>query len=84
MALTPVSRGGDSIDVSSSDHSEVFDALYIGVTGDVEVTKTSGTKVTYPNVPVGWMPVSGTIIHTANTTATSIITEHFDPNAPTT
>ena len=73
MPQIAVSRGGDLIDVSAADHTEDFDSLYIGVSGDVQVTKWDDTKVVYSNVPVGWMPVVGKIVHSSGTGASGII-----------
>lgn len=50
-----------------------YNALYIGVTGDVVIKHTaSGTAVTYKNVPVGILPVAGVRVMAA-TTASEIV-----------
>ncbi len=78
MPMIPISRGGPAIDVSAADHTEDFDSLYIGVTGDVHITKFDGTDGPYLNVPVGWMPVAGSKVFNSGTDATGIILEKFN------
>ena len=49
-------------------------ALYIGVTGDVEVILADGgTAVVFKSVPVGILPVRAQIVKDALTTATDIL-----------
>lgn len=49
-------------------------ALYIGVTGDVEVVMADGgTAVVFKAVPVGILPVRAQIVKAALTTATNIL-----------
>lgn len=51
-----------------------FAALYIGVTGDVEILPfNSITPVVFKAVPVGMLPVSGQKVMATNTTATNIV-----------
>jgi hypothetical protein len=55
--------------------------LYIGVTGDLDVTLwgtdgTNGGRVTYENYPVGDFPRLVKTIHDATTTASSIVSEY--------
>lgn len=75
--MIPISRGGIAIDISVADHTINFDALYVGVSGNVKITKFNGDTVTYNDVPVGWMPVAGTKVFKAGTTATNLIQELF-------
>jgi len=52
----------------------VFDALYIGGSGDVVITNLAGNIATYTAVTGGqFFPVAGTRVMTA-TTATNIVT----------
>ena len=49
-------------------------ALYIGVTGDVEVVMADGgTAVVFKAVPVGILPVRAQIVKATLTTATNIL-----------
>ena len=51
-----------------------FDALYIGVAGNVAIRTMSGKVVTFTAVPVGSiLPVQGDRVMSTNTTATLII-----------
>lgn len=48
-------------------------ALYVGGTGDVEVTTLKGQTVTFTAVPAGqWVPVVCSEV-TSNTTATDVV-----------
>lgn len=56
------------------DAAEAFDALYVGVTGDIQVdTEGGNTAILFKSVPVGFFPVSVTKVYTANTTASQIL-----------
>lgn len=62
-----------AVAVAPNDSTVVaFDALYIGVTGNVVITDLVGNVATFSNVPVGWFPVSCVRVMAA-TTATSIL-----------
>ena len=67
------------VDVSAVNYTGDFDSLYIGVSGDVKIKKFNGDVVTYSNIPVGWMPVAGSIVYSSGTGASSIILENFRP-----
>lgn len=47
-------------------------ALYVGVSGDITCTM-AGTSVLFKSVPVGFAPISPTLIAATGTTATNII-----------
>lgn len=47
-------------------------AFYIGVTGNLVLTHEDGTSITYPNVPVGVLPIGAAAVESSGTTATSI------------
>lgn len=51
----------------------VFNALYVGTTGDVAVVTKEGTTVTFQNVPVGILPVAVTKVLSTGTTASDIV-----------
>jgi hypothetical protein len=59
----------------ASDVTLVDEALYIGVTGDVEVVPSGqDTSITFVAVPAGtFLPVVCTELKSAGTTATSIL-----------
>lgn len=60
----------------SNDLARKGAALYIGVTGDVEVHMAdddSDTAIVFKNVPVGFMPVQVDRVLATNTTATEIL-----------
>lgn len=60
--------------VTPHDSNElIFNALYIGVTGNVEVQDEDGNNTIFTNVPVGFFPVSGQKVRATGTTATGII-----------
>jgi hypothetical protein len=60
--------------VTKSDVTVVnFEALYIGVTGDVAVITKGGTTITFKNVPVGILPISCTKVLSTGTGASEII-----------
>jgi hypothetical protein len=48
-------------------------ALYIGVTGNVQVTMMDGTVVIFSNFPVGWQPIRVIKVWATNTTATNLV-----------
>jgi len=47
--------------------------LYVGTPGDVKVITIHGETVTFPNVPVGILPVRATRVYDTDTTATDIV-----------
>lgn len=48
--------------------------LYIGVTGNVEITQWDGTTVTMVGLAAGvWHPVYSLMVNSAGTTATSLL-----------
>lgn len=55
-----------------------FDALYIGVTGDVTIQHTvASTPVLFKAVPAGTiLPVKGQIVKATGTTATNLVWLH--------
>ena len=61
--------------VTPSDSTALsFRALWIGTTGNVAIKHNpSDSAVTYSNVPVGILPVSGGIVMSTNTTASNIV-----------
>ncbi len=48
-------------------------ALYIGVTGNVNVRMADGMTVLFSNVPVGVLPVQVDIVLSTSTTASTIV-----------
>ena len=55
-------------------NANVFDALWVGVTGDVAVQLADDSgSVTFTNVPVGWLPVNTSLVLSTGTTATGIV-----------
>jgi hypothetical protein len=72
---TASARNAVAVDASTAD--DVLPAgcrgLYIGVTGDVEVTLINSGVVVFTAAPVGILPVQATTVHTTNTTATDIV-----------
>lgn len=64
-----------AISVTPNDDNDIgpFRALYIGVTGDVEVMMAGDrTQITFLNVAVGWHPIQGVRVM-ETTTASEII-----------
>ena len=47
--------------------------IYVGTSGDMEVTTAGGEDVTLANLPVGWHPIRVSRIHATGTTATDIV-----------
>lgn len=72
---TASARNAVAVDASTAD--DVLPTgcrgLYIGTTGDVEVTLVNSGVVVFTAVAVGILPVQATTVHTANTTATDIV-----------
>jgi len=57
-----------------NENDNIYDALWIGVTGDVAVQLADdSSSVTFTNVPVGWLPVNTSLVLASGTTATGII-----------
>ena len=64
----------DAIAVTKSDTApNVYDALYIGGTGDVTVVTKAGTTVEFPGVPSGSILPIGVVKVKVATTATDIV-----------
>lgn len=63
------------VSVTTSDTNDnKYDALWIGIAGDVAVVPRSGNAaVTFKNVPIGWFSVSVDKVMSTNTTASEII-----------
>jgi len=60
--------------ITPSDTTEYkFDALYIGVSGDVTIEMLDGTSILFKSVPIGMFPVKGIGVDAIGTTATSIV-----------
>ena len=57
----------------TTDLSETTRAIYLGGTGDVQMTLHSGDIVTFSSMFVGWHPIRATRIWATDTTATNII-----------
>ncbi|PAP93999.1 spike base protein, RCAP_Rcc01079 family [Mesorhizobium wenxiniae] len=66
---------GDAAAVTVSDSTVVaFDAVYVGVTGNVAVRTVRGSTVTFVGVPAGSiLPVKCDRVMSTNTTATSLV-----------
>ena len=47
--------------------------LWIGNSGDVEVTDETGNSEVFENVPIGWLEVQAVQVNVAGTTATGIV-----------
>lgn len=47
--------------------------VFVGTSGNLAVTMTSGAVITYSNIPVGFHPISVTKVMATNTTASGII-----------
>lgn len=68
-----IARGGVAVTKHDTNENK-FDALYIGVTGDVAVvTKERSASVIFKAHPVGYMPVSVVKVLSTGTTATDIV-----------
>lgn len=70
--ITAPARGAVAITPGASPIFPAPRALYIGVTGDLEVVMLNGNVITFTNVPVGWFPISVSKV-TSGTTADGII-----------
>lgn len=59
----------------SADHSYVFDAIYVGVAGNISVTPDgAGPAVVFVGLPAGYiLRVQGKRVNSTNTTATSLV-----------
>jgi hypothetical protein len=63
-AVTP----SDSVDLPA-----VTTGLYVGTSGNIQVTMMDGVILTFANVPVGWHPIRVKRVWSTNTTASNII-----------
>lgn len=79
---TPASAGGPgaraevAVQSDTTDLTNYYDFLYVGVTGNIScipVRNSDDTPVVYNNVPVGWFPVRVRRILTTGTTADELI-----------
>lgn len=70
--ITAPARGAASITPGANPIVPNPRALYIGVSGDLEVVMLGGQAVTFTNVAVGWFPISVQKV-TAGTTCSGII-----------
>ena len=84
-AVTPSNAGnpGEPIGLLlaltySPDHFLPFDALYIGVTGDVVIKGVDGVNVTIKAAPVGVLNVPGWRVMATGTTATDIVAINYE------
>lgn len=67
-------QSAESVTPHNSNTIGPYRALWVGVTGDVEVIHVGDTDpVTYTNVPVGWYPWAVKVVRAANTTADEIV-----------
>lgn len=73
MSLS-VSENVLEVDVSAADQTLTPSAaIYVGVTGDLDVTLVGGTRDIFKNVPVGFLPLRVLTVHNAGTTATELL-----------
>lgn len=67
----------EAIAVTPSDNIPLVNgacrALYIGVTGDVNIITPNATTVLFKAVPVGILPVRAATVMSTSTTATNIV-----------
>jgi hypothetical protein len=55
-------------------YGEVATWIYVGVTGDVNITQWDGTTIVLPGLVAGvWHPVASLMVNSASTTASSIL-----------
>ena len=66
-------EGAFSITPGASALTKTTRALYVGVTGNVNLTTEKGETVLFKNVPVGILPIQVTHVLATNTTASEII-----------
>jgi hypothetical protein len=64
---------GVAVNLATTDFTGNFGAIWVGTTGNIQVTGLDGVNVTFDNVPVGWFKQSGTAIIRAGTTATNLV-----------
>ncbi len=63
-----------AITPADSDLSDIVQALYVGVTGDVRVTTVEDNDVTFQNVTGGsFLPIAVKRVWSTNTTASGIL-----------
>lgn len=79
-------RGAAAVTPSNTvDLSPYAKALYIGVAGDVTVipvTNDDASPVTFPNHPVGYMPVQVRRVMVTGTTALGIVALNVNQSVP--
>lgn len=57
----------------AQDLGETSRAIYVGGTGDVQVTLVSGDTLTFRSLLVGWHPIRVSRVWATGTTATDIV-----------
>ena len=61
------------LSLGSEDSYQTFEALYVGVTGHVNLVDRMGNIVLFSNVPVGVLEVPGFRVLATGTTATNMV-----------
>jgi hypothetical protein len=70
VAVTP----SDTVDVARPSGGGNYGCvLYVGVSGDLKVTPSSGSEIIFKNVSVGFFPVQVVRVWATGTAATEII-----------
>ena len=75
-AIHPVVFAATVTPNDSTDLTNVTTAIYIGTTGNMQVTMmggAAGSTVVFANLPVGWQPIRASRIWATNTTASNIV-----------
>ena len=58
----------------TTEETNAFRGLYVGVGGDVVILSVGGEVVTYKGVPTGFViPIQGARVNATNTTATNMV-----------
>lgn len=66
-------HGAVAVTPNDSTDLQVTRALYVGVTGNLNVTMADGQTLVFSNVPVGIFPIQVQKVLSTSTTASSII-----------
>lgn len=69
----PVTDAAEVAPNDTADLSNISRALYVGVAGDIRVTLSNGTIVTFASMTAGWHPMRVARVHATGTTATHIL-----------
>lgn len=70
---SPITRAAEVAPDDATDLPYVTRALHVGAGGDLRVTLSGGTTVTFAGLSAGWHPIRVARVHATGTTAAGIV-----------